>query len=115
MTVDNQTSMSLYLTAVIVEIKEGQCSVAHRKVPQNCKVGDEIEVFVYRDSTQDRLIATTRKPKIMLGEFTLKVVDITKVGAFWTGVWRKDLFTALPVSRLQELQKGHLVPCESLH
>ena len=62
-----------------------------KEVPNNSKVGNEIEVFVYRDS-KDRLISTTRSPKIQLGEFAaLKVADITKVGAFLDWGLEKDL------------------------
>ena len=36
-------------------------------VPEGSQIGDEIEVFIYRDS-QDRLVATTLEPKLKLGE-----------------------------------------------
>ena len=36
-----------------------------KQVPEGAANGDEIEVFVYRDS-KDRLIATTSRPKITL-------------------------------------------------
>ena len=36
-------------------------------VPRDIEVGDAIEVFVYRDSS-DRLIATTEEPKVVLGQ-----------------------------------------------
>ena len=38
-----------------------------KQVPEGTKEGDELEVFLYRDSS-DRLIATTREPKLVLGE-----------------------------------------------
>ena len=37
-----------------------------KQVPEGTKEGDELEVFLYRDSS-DRLIATTREPKLVLG------------------------------------------------
>lgn len=55
-------------------------------------VGDEIEVFVYKDS-EDRLIATTEKPVAQVGEFAfMEVNQVNKVGAFlrW-GITAKDL------------------------
>lgn len=59
-------------------------------VPQE---GDELDVFVYTDS-EDRLIASTEKPFIQVGQFAfLQVVDVhPQVGAFldW-GVTAKDL------------------------
>ena len=43
-----------------------------KQVPEGAKTGDEIEVFIYKDS-KDRLIATTRMPALTLhqvGELT---------------------------------------------
>ncbi len=38
-----------------------------RFMPENIKIGDEINVFLYHDG-EDRLIATTQKPKGILGD-----------------------------------------------
>ena len=38
-----------------------------RQIPEGCEVGDNVRVFIYRDS-DDRPIATTHEPKIELGE-----------------------------------------------
>ncbi|MEG2319527.1 MAG: S1 RNA-binding domain-containing protein, partial [Mucinivorans sp.] len=47
----------------------------NRYVPENYSLGDTIEVFIYFDS-EDRIVATTDIPKIMLGQVnSLKVVD----------------------------------------
>ena len=55
-------------------------------------MGDEVEVFLYRDSS-DRLIATTRTPKLIMGQVALlTVVQIGKVGAFLDWGLEKDLF-----------------------
>ncbi|MBR4870741.1 MAG: hypothetical protein IKU96_01070 [Alistipes sp.] len=57
------------------------------------KEGDEVEVFVYHDS-EDRLVASTEKPLIKVGEVAaLKVVDKSIHGAFldW-GLSGKHLF-----------------------
>ena len=46
-----------------------------KQVPKDIEVGDPIEVFLYKDSS-DRLIATTQEPKITLDQMAvLKVVD----------------------------------------
>lgn len=76
-----------------------------RQIPKEAKVGDEIEVFIYRDS-EDRMIATTSKPKIALGEIGfLRVVEITKIGAFLDWGLEKDLF--LPFrEQIYKVQKG---------
>lgn len=61
-------------------------------VQKEWSIGDKIEVFILRDS-DDRLIATTRKPKIQVGEFAiLPVTDVTRVGAFLDWGLEKDLF-----------------------
>ena len=53
-----------------------------KQVPEGTKEGDELEVFLYRDSS-DRLIATTREPKLVLGELAvLNVAATGKIGAF---------------------------------
>ncbi|MDP9229340.1 MAG: S1-like domain-containing RNA-binding protein [Bacteroidota bacterium] len=63
-----------------------------RFVPQGTKIGDEIKVFVYHDS-DDRLIATTLQPKGIVGEIVkLKVVSVTRQGAFLDWGLMKDLF-----------------------
>lgn len=62
------------------------------QVPQDIEIGDEIEVFVYKDS-EDRMIATAKKPKITIGEFALlTVVDNLRIGAFLDWGLEKDLF-----------------------
>lgn len=63
-----------------------------KQVPAGAKVGDAVEVFLYRDSS-DRLIATTRTPKLIMGQVALlTVVQIGKVGAFLDWGLEKDLF-----------------------
>ena len=63
-----------------------------KQVPENTKTGDKIKVFVYRDS-DDRVIATVKRPKIVIGEIAyLRVVQMTKIGAFLNWGLEKDLF-----------------------
>lgn len=38
-----------------------------KQVPEGAKTGDPLEVFLYKDS-EDRIIATTTRPKLSLGE-----------------------------------------------
>ena len=62
-----------------------------KQVPQGSKVGDQIEVFVYRDS-KDRLIATTNVPKLQMGcVAVLRVAQTGKFGAFLDWGLEKDL------------------------
>lgn len=73
--------------------REAQRVLLPRKmVPSALQEGDEVEVFLYKDS-EDRLIATTKEPKISLDEFApLKVVAVNKLGAFLDWGLEKDLF-----------------------
>lgn len=62
-----------------------------KQVPDGVEVGDEIEVFIYRDS-KDRMIATVRQPEIKLGEIAiLTVAETSKIGAFLSWGLEKDL------------------------
>lgn len=69
----------------------GEILLPSRYVPQGCRVGDELEVFIHLDS-DDLLIATTEIPKAMVGECAfLKVVAVNQVGAFLDWGLPKDL------------------------
>lgn len=71
---------------------EGKVLLPIKQVPEGTKPGDVLEVFLYRDS-QDRLIATTRQPKLEMGQVgLLAVVQVNKVGAFLDWGLEKDLF-----------------------
>ena len=62
-----------------------------KQVPEHAQTGDEIEVFVYRDS-KDRLIATTHTPKLTLHSVArVRVAQVGKVGAFLDWGLEKDL------------------------
>ncbi|MRI34657.1 GntR family transcriptional regulator [Endozoicomonas sp. OPT23] len=74
-----------------------------RFVPEDCKVGDELDVFVYLDS-DDCLIATTEKPLAEVGEFAfLKVKEVNKVGAFLDWNLGKDLLVPFREQRVKML------------
>lgn len=74
------------------ETPEDKVLLPAKQIPAGAKVGDEVEVFLYRDSS-DRLIATTRTPKLIMGQVALlTVVQIGKVGAFLDWGLEKDLF-----------------------
>ena len=62
------------------------------RVPEGTKIGSELEVFIYRDS-EDRQIATLSEPALTIGGLArLKVVQVTKIGAFLSWGLEKDLF-----------------------
>lgn len=62
-----------------------------KQVPAGCGLGEELEVFIYRDS-RDRLIATTNEPLLVMGEVAeLEVAQLGKFGAFLNWGLEKDL------------------------
>jgi uncharacterized protein len=70
----------------------GELLLPRKFVPEGVMPGDEIEVFIYADS-EDRLIATTDKPKAIVDGFAaMEVVEVSEYGAFldW-GIEAKDL------------------------
>ena len=62
-----------------------------KQVPAGTRAGDRLEVFIYRDS-EDRLIATTREPKLQVGETAVLTVKETgRIGAFLDMGLEKDV------------------------
>lgn len=69
----------------------GKVLLADRKLPENCQVGDTLDVFVYVDS-EGHLAATAKKPLAQVGDIAwLKVVSLNYVGAFLDWGLPKDL------------------------
>ena len=77
------------------------------QVPKETKIGDVLEVFVYRDS-EDRRIATIKKPKLMIGELApLEVISVNRIGTFLDWGLEKDLF--LPFKQqIGRIHKGEV-------
>ncbi|MGN0354343.1 MAG: S1 RNA-binding domain-containing protein [Muricoprocola sp.] len=98
-----KTDFGIYLA----ESQDSQDKVLlpKKEVPEGASCGDQMEVFLYRDS-KDRMIATTRQPKLMLGEVAvLEVKDVTKIGAFLDWGLEKDLM--LPFKQqTRKVRKG---------
>ena len=105
--VDHKTDFGYYLCDHIREKREDSTCILlpKKQAPKNIEKGDEIEVFVYKDS-QDRWIATTNRPKLTLGQVAkLDVVQVNKVGAFLYWGLEKDLL--LPYSeQVVKVKKG---------
>lgn len=90
LTVIRLTQFGAYLN-IRDEKDTGDILLPQNQTPQELQIGDEITVFVYKDS-EDRIVATVKKPQLLLGELAvLKVVDLTKVGAFLDWGLDKDL------------------------
>jgi len=63
----------------------------NKYLTQQMSVGEDITVFLYNDS-EDRLVATTEKPFIVLNQFAyLQVKEVTPYGAFLDWGLEKDL------------------------
>jgi uncharacterized protein len=70
---------------------EGEILLPRKDVPHDTQVGDRLHVFIYRDS-DDRLIATTKRPLVQVGEAAyLKVKQQNNVGTFMDWGLPKDL------------------------
>ena len=82
----------------------GEILIPNRFVPKEWKEGDDIEVFIYLDS-EDRLTATTLRPKAQVGEFALlRCLDATPIGAFLDWGLPKDLFVPFREQRMKMRQ-----------
>lgn len=74
-------------------------------LPVNARVGDDVEVFVYKDS-EDRLIATTERPFAVVGEMVyLTVSQVNEIGAFLDWGLQKELLVPYSEQR-QKMRKG---------
>jgi uncharacterized protein len=100
-----QVEFGVYLDALGTELL-----LPKRFLPnKNLQPGDEVDVFVYHDS-EDRLIATTQRPKGVVGDIVMmEVVGVTKQGAFLDWGLMKDLF--LPLSQQKvKVHVGQVLP-----
>jgi uncharacterized protein len=86
MTIDREVDFGMYLTNGVDDVL-----LPNKYIPIGSKLGEEIEVFVYRDSS-DRPIATTLKPFGQVDDLvSLEVKSVTNVGAFLDLGLEKDL------------------------
>lgn len=77
-----------------------------RQIPDGAEVGDNVDVFLYRDS-EDRLIATTHEPLICMGEIRrLKVKSVSDIGAFMDWGLSRDLFLPFKEQTTKVRQEG---------
>lgn len=79
-------------------------------IPEGTKIGDMMEVFVYKDS-ENRPIATTLTPKIILDEFALlRVKEVSEIGAFMDWGIEKDVFVPFAEQRTR-MEEGRSYIC----
>lgn len=86
--------------------EEGEILLPARYVPEDCNVGDMLNVFLYLDS-EERLIATTLTPLVQVGEFAyLEVAWVNQFGAFLNWGLMKDLFVPFSEQKMK-MQVGN--------
>ncbi len=84
----------------------GELLLPRKWARSDLTVGDEVDVFLYLDS-EDRPIATTKKPKAQVGEFAyLKVLATTEVGAFLDWGLEKDVLVPF-AEQHRPMEVGH--------
>lgn len=90
LTVVKKVEFGVYLAES--SMSETKVLLPAKQVPAGVELDDKIKVFVYKDS-KDRVISTTLKPKLKMGEIAaLKVISVQKIGAFLDWGLEKDLF-----------------------
>lgn len=85
--------------------EKGEILLPSRYVPEGYLIGENIDVFVYKDS-EDRLIATTEHPYAQVGDFVLlEVKSVNNVGAFLEWGLAKDLLVPFREQKMK-MQEG---------
>lgn len=86
-----EVEFGVYLGVNMEASMDDRVLLPKKQVPEGCKVGDRVEVFLYKDS-QDRIIATVNSPLLAVGEVgILKVSQATQIGAFLDWGLEKDI------------------------
>lgn len=89
---------------------QGELLLPGALVPEGAKVGDVLDVFLYRDS-EDRLVTTTETPHAQVGEFAyLRVVSVApRIGVFLDWGLSKDLLLPIREIKKEGIQQGDWV------
>jgi predicted RNA-binding protein (virulence factor B family) len=92
--------------------EENEVLLPNRYKPEDFKIYDEIDVFVYLDN-DERLVAVTDKPYITKGEFALlRCNDVSRHGAFLDWGMVKELFCPFKEQAFKMKKGGwYLVHC----
>ncbi len=86
-----KVDFGVYLGESADSPREEQVLLPKSQIPENIRVGENLNVFIYRDSS-DRLIATVKEPLLEVGKTALLTVkQVTKIGAFLDWGLEKDL------------------------
>ncbi len=106
LTILRDTKVGLFLGNSI-EDPEGihDILLPNKYVPNDFEIGDEITVFVYLDH-EERPVATTLEPYILLNEFALLRVNyVNQVGAFMDWGMEKDILVPFK-EQARPMEKG---------
>lgn len=84
--------------------EDGEILLPTRYVPDGCKPGDILNVFIYLDM-EERLIATTLNPYVQVDEFAfLEVAWVNQYGAFLDWGLMKDLFVPFREQKMKMIK-----------
>lgn len=99
--INRKSDFGLYL----IDEEGNEILLPNRYVAPDMHIGDEIDVFVYKDS-EDRITATTETPKAQVGEFALlRVAATNSAGAFLDWGLPKDLLVPFREQKMR-MQTG---------
>ena len=103
--IERKKDFGAFLRAAEDTAGEETVLLPKKQIPVGAEKGTAVEVFLYKDSS-DRLIATTRRPLLTVGEVgKLEIREITKIGAFLDMGLERDVL--LPFrERVGELKPG---------
>lgn len=89
--------------------EDGEILLPKRYVPEDCKPGDMLNVFIYLDM-DERLVATTLHPYVQVGEFAcLEVAWVNQFGAFLDWGLMKDLFVPFREQKMKMLKGNRYI------
>ena len=102
LTIIRRADQGLYLEG---DEQSGDILLPNRYVPEDAKIGQDLEVFIYLDQ-DERLIATTEHPLAKVGEFAwMECAWVNEYGAFMKWGLMKDLFCPFREQK-QRMEKG---------
>jgi len=104
--IDKQVPFGVYLTG---DVPNERVLLPRSQVPEGAAIGDELEVFLYKDS-EDRLIATRKEPKLTLHQVGyLTVIQVSRIGAFLDWGLDKDLLLPYHEQPKERVKEGQTV------
>ena len=104
--IDKQVPFGVYLTG---DVPNERVLLPRSQVPEGAAIGDELEVFLYKDS-EDRLIATRKEPKLTLHQVGyLTVIQVSRIGAFLDWGLDKDLLLPYHEQPRERVKEGQTV------